>query len=87
MRHLGQLYINLEDYKEAEQWFLKSLDELGGEEEKIAKSLLAHIFVVKGEYKTALYIWKDEQLDYWRGESFQKAPYSIYLVTRQRNAR
>ncbi|UCG91814.1 MAG: helix-turn-helix domain-containing protein [candidate division WOR-3 bacterium] len=65
MRHLGQLYTQLEDYREAEYWYLKSLDRLDGEEEKIAKSLLADIFVVKGEYKKALSVWKDEQLDYW----------------------
>ncbi len=71
MRHLGQLYTQLEDYREAEYWYLKSLDRLDGEEEKITKSLLADIFVVKGEYKKAFSLWKDEQLDYW-GSYFKR---------------
>jgi len=80
IRHLGQLYTNLEDYRAAEHWYLKSLDKLGGEEEKMAKSLLADIFVVKGEYKTALDIWKYEQLDYWGSHSKRLRIQSIWSL-------
>ncbi|MBA7514794.1 hypothetical protein ES705_06829 [subsurface metagenome] len=80
MRHLGQLYSKLEDFKEAEHWYLKALDRLEGEEEKIAKSLLADIFVAKGEYKKALGIWEDVELDHWGSHSKRLRIQSIWSI-------
>lgn len=80
MRHLGQLYSKLEDFKEAEHWYLKALDRLEGEEEKIAKSLLADIFVAKGEYKKALGIWEDVELDHWGSYSKRLRIQSIWSI-------
>lgn len=65
MRDLGQLYTMLEDFREAEYWYLRSLDKLDGDGAKIAKYLLADVFVTKGEYKKAIHILKNEKLDIW----------------------
>ncbi|MBE0433154.1 helix-turn-helix domain-containing protein [candidate division WOR-3 bacterium] len=69
MRDLGQLYAQLEDFRETKYWYLKSISGLSGEEEKITKSFLADIFIVKGEYKRALEICKNEDLDHWGSHS------------------
>jgi len=69
MRDLGQLYAQLEDFRETKYWYLKSMGRLGEEEEKITKSFLVDIFVVKGEYKRALEVWKNEELDHWGSHS------------------
>ncbi|MDH4210333.1 MAG: helix-turn-helix domain-containing protein [candidate division WOR-3 bacterium] len=69
MRDLGQLYAQLEDFREAKYWYLKSRGRLNEEEEKITTSFLADIFIVKGEYKKALEIWKNEELDHWGSHS------------------
>ncbi|GAG60191.1 unnamed protein product [marine sediment metagenome] len=69
MRDLGQLYAHLEDFREAKSWYLKSIDSLSGKEKKITKSLLADTFIVKGEYKRALEVLKNEELDHWGSHS------------------
>ncbi|MBE0432799.1 transposase [candidate division WOR-3 bacterium] len=65
MRDVGQLYAQLGDFREAEYWYLRSLNRLGEDGEKLTKSLLADILVAKGEYAEALRIRKAEQLNYW----------------------
>jgi transposase/tetratricopeptide (TPR) repeat protein len=69
MRDLGQLYAHLEDFEEAKYWYLKSIDSLSGEEKKITKSFLADTFIVKGEYKKALEVLENEELDHWGSHS------------------
>jgi transposase len=69
MLHLGQLYFQLGNFREAEYWYSKTLNKLSGDKKKKIISLLATIFVVKGEYKKAFNIWKDEQLNYWGSRS------------------
>jgi tetratricopeptide (TPR) repeat protein len=66
LRDIGQLYIQLGDFKAAEYWCSKSLDKSKEEGKKLTKSLLAGIFVTKGEYKKALcMIRENERPDYW----------------------
>ncbi len=69
LRDLGQLYAQLEDFREAKYWYLKSKGQLSGEEEKITKSFLTDISIVKGDYKRALEIWKNEEVDHWGNRS------------------
>lgn len=82
MRYLGQLYHQLDDFGEAEYWYLKSIDWLDGEEEKITKSLLAEIYTVKGEYKRALEVWKNEELDHWGSHSKMLRIQSMWALTK-----
>ena len=63
--HLGYLYSNLQDYTEAEHWFLESL---GGVEEATKKRLLgtlAHIYLYKGEYNKAIKLSKYVNYTNW----------------------
>jgi len=69
MRDLGQLYSQLEDFREAKYWYLRSADGLDGEEAKITRLFLADIFTVRGEYRKALEILKNEELDHWGSHS------------------
>jgi transposase len=69
MRNLGQLHAHLEDFREARYWYLKSIDSLSGKEKKLTKSFLADTFIVKGEYKRALEVLKNEELDHWGSHS------------------
>jgi transposase/tetratricopeptide (TPR) repeat protein len=82
LRDIGQLYMQLGDYREAEYWYSKSLGKLGGDEKKITKSLLADIFVSRGEYKKALKIRKSEQLDYWGSHSERLRIQSVWSLVR-----
>jgi transposase len=82
MRDLGQLYAQLEDFRETKYWYLKSLAGLNGEEEKITKSFLVDIFVVKGEYRRALEVWKNEDLDHWGGHSKMLRIQSMWSLTK-----
>jgi len=77
---LGQLYNQLDDFREAEYWYLKALDELGGDEKKMAEFLLADVFIAEGEYKKALAIWKEGALDYWGGFSKKLRVQSIWSL-------
>jgi tetratricopeptide (TPR) repeat protein len=82
MRDLGQLYAQLEDFKETKYWYLKSIGRLTAEEEKITKSFLVDIFVVKGEYKRALEVWKNEELDHWGSHSKMLRIQSMWSLTK-----
>jgi transposase len=82
MRDLGQLYAQLEDFRETKYWYLKSIGRLGGEEEKITKSFLADIFVVKGDYTRALEVWKNEELDHWGSHSKMLRIQSMWSLTK-----
>ncbi|UCG92468.1 MAG: helix-turn-helix domain-containing protein [candidate division WOR-3 bacterium] len=82
MRDLGQLYAQLEDFREAKYWYLKSIGRLGDEEEKITKSFLADIFTIKGEYKRALEAWKNEELDHWGSHSKMLRIQSMWSLTK-----
>ncbi|MBE0433898.1 helix-turn-helix domain-containing protein [candidate division WOR-3 bacterium] len=79
---LGQLYNQLDDFRKAEYWHLEALDELGGDEKKIAKFLLADVFIAEGEYKKALATWKEGALDYWGGFSKRLRIQSIWALVR-----
>ena len=68
-RDLGQLYALLEDFEEAKYWYTSSIDNLSGREKKITKSLLADTYIVKGEYKKALELLRNEELDHWGSRS------------------
>jgi transposase/tetratricopeptide (TPR) repeat protein len=82
MRDLGQLYAQLEDFRETKYWYLQSLARLTGDEEKITKSFLVDIFVVKGEYKRALEVWKNEDLDHWGSHSKMLRIQSMWALTK-----
>jgi transposase len=82
MRDLGQLYAQLEDFSETKYWYLKSMGRLDEEEEKITKSFLVDIFVVKGEYKKALEVWKNEELEHWGGHSKMLRIQSIWALSK-----
>jgi transposase/tetratricopeptide (TPR) repeat protein len=82
LRDIGQLYTQLGDFREAEQWYLKSLNKFGTEGNKITKSLLADIYVAKGEYKKALHIRDVEQLDYWGSFSERLRIQSVWSLMR-----
>ncbi|HEX7319875.1 MAG TPA: helix-turn-helix domain-containing protein [bacterium] len=69
MRDLGQLYAQLEDFREAKYWYLRSIDGFDAKEAKITKPLLADTFTVRGEYKRALEVVKNEELDHWGSHS------------------
>lgn len=69
MRDLGQLYAQLEDFREAEYWYLRSTNGLSEEEKKRTKSFLADIPIVRGQYRKALEVWKDADLDHWGSHS------------------
>lgn len=82
MRDLGQLYAQLEDFRETKYWYLKSIGRLGGAEEKITKSFLVDILVVKGEYKKALEVWENEKLDHWGSHSKMLRIQSMWSLTK-----
>jgi transposase len=69
MFNLGQLYSQLEDYREGSYWYSRALDKLGGDDKTYAKVSLADICAIKGEYKKALNILKDEELNCWGNRS------------------
>lgn len=61
---IGGLYKSVEDYREAEYWFLKALKGVKGDTgtRKILQSYLSDIFLSKGEYKKALSAAKDAKV-------------------------
>jgi tetratricopeptide (TPR) repeat protein len=82
MRHLGQLYVHLRNYREAEYWYSKSIEKLSGDNKKRTISLLADIFVKKGEYKKAVDIWKDLHMDHWGNQAQRLRIQSIWSLIR-----
>jgi transposase len=81
-RYLGQLYVHLRNYREAEYWYSKSIEKLSGDNKKRTISLLADIFVKKGEYKKAVDIWKDLHIDYWGNQAQRLRIQAIWSLIR-----
>ncbi|MBE0433912.1 helix-turn-helix domain-containing protein, partial [candidate division WOR-3 bacterium] len=79
---LAQLYAQLENYREAEYWYLAALATLTGEDEKLVKSLLTDVFVMRGDYKRALSMWAGVQLDYWGNHSKMLRIQSVWSLIR-----
>lgn len=69
MFNLGQLYSQLEDHREGSYWYSRALDKLGGADKANAKLSLADIYAIKGEYRKALNMLKDEELNHWGNRS------------------
>jgi tetratricopeptide (TPR) repeat protein len=82
MRTLGQLYAQLEDFEEAKNWYLKSINMLSTREKMITNSFLADTHVVKGEYKQALEVLRHKELDHWGSRSRMARIKSMWLLTK-----
>ncbi|MBE0434000.1 transposase, partial [candidate division WOR-3 bacterium] len=82
MRHFGQLCTQLEDFRQAEYWYSKSLGKLEGEEKKMAQSLLAGVFAATGEYEKARHMRKEEQLNFWGSFAVMLRFQSIWALIR-----
>lgn len=66
---LGTLYLNLEEYREAERLFLKALDKVDEETNKYIKGKLAAIELLKGKYKKAANLSKNAEFGVWISHS------------------
>jgi transposase len=82
MRHYGQLCTQLDDFRQAEHWYSKSLDELEGEEKEMAQSLLAGVFAATGEYEKARHTRREEHLNFWGSFAVMLRSKSIWALTR-----
>ena len=65
MLHLGILNTHLDNFREAEYWYLKTLEKESGKSKKKIESYLADIFYLKGEYKKAIHALKNAELPEW----------------------
>ena len=62
MLQLGRLYEYLENFREAEYWYLKAWKKLDKETRKLVLYFLADISTLKGDYKKAINILKNADL-------------------------
>ena len=66
MINIGILNTYLDNFREAEYWYMKSLEKATSEELKYgAKYCLSNVFFYKGEYKKAIQILKESKLKIW----------------------
>jgi tetratricopeptide (TPR) repeat protein len=77
MGDLGLLYSILEDFREAEYWYLNALDRADMETNKQISTLLADIFYVTGKYKEAIHILKNGKLETWGNQSKEFLCYAM----------
>ncbi|MCM8782279.1 MAG: hypothetical protein NC828_04445, partial [Candidatus Omnitrophica bacterium] len=69
MLDLGALYNSIEEYKDAEYWFLRALNDVDEETKGVYLGALAHIYFMKGDYKKAFFIFRDSKFYRWVDDS------------------
>ncbi len=80
MNDLGVLYTNIDDYKSAEYWFLKSSNNVDEETKRKIKYHLGLVLLNKGEYKKAKEISRDACFGDWSTDAFKFLFYSLLFL-------
>ncbi|MCK4226135.1 helix-turn-helix domain-containing protein, partial [candidate division WOR-3 bacterium] len=62
---LGTLYTHLEDFKKAEYWYVKCLENVNAKAKELSKNYLADVFFIKGEYEKAIHTLKNADVSEW----------------------
>ncbi|MCK4235375.1 helix-turn-helix domain-containing protein, partial [candidate division WOR-3 bacterium] len=65
MDDLGALYMSLEDFKKAEYWYMKCLENANAKVKELSKYYLTNVFFMKGEYKKAIHTLKNADVSEW----------------------
>jgi len=78
--NLAILNTYLDNIREAEYWYLRSLKKLDDEKRKVVDIYLAEIYLCKGEYQKAIQIYKRAQLSGWGFYSRKLLAQSIWSL-------